>query len=66
MEMNCVGLALGIALLKCTTAEAPPAQTFCQIAEPQTWSAKDTRRTKEQVDRHNRVGKKLCGWGARP
>lgn len=40
----------------------PPSE-FCQVARPISWSSKDTRATKEQVDAYNRVGKKLCGWG---
>jgi len=39
--------------------------TFCQIAQPIYWNKADTRRTKEQVDEHNRIGKKLCGWKAK-
>lgn len=57
----------GILVAYCVSAEAPPAPagaTFCQIAKPMYWSASDTRKTKEQADRHNRIGKKLCGWGA--
>lgn len=39
------------------------AAPFCRVAEPITWSAKDTDRTIAQVKEHNAVGKSLCGWG---
>lgn len=60
-------LCIGLFVMWCQSAQ-PPAitagATFCQVAKPMYWSAGDTRRTKEQADRHNRIGKKLCGWGA--
>lgn len=37
--------------------------TFCQTAQPLSWSANDTRRTKELIDEHNAKGKAICGWG---
>ena len=51
--MTCTGFAFFFVSLTCTQA-APPADTFCMIAKPIYWSAKDTRRTKEQADIHNR------------
>jgi len=36
--------------------------TYCAVATPFYWSSADTRKTKEQADRINRVGKALCGW----
>lgn len=56
--MWCVGLLV----MWCQVAEPVPAQgaTFCQVSRPIYWSAGDTRKTKEQVDRHNRVWKRLC------
>ena len=33
---------------------------YCKTFLPITWGAADTRLTKEQVDRHNRVWKRLC------
>lgn len=37
---------------------------FCQVAEPISWSSKDTGITILQVKQHNAVGKELCGWRA--
>jgi hypothetical protein len=46
------------------TPVAPPVQrqlSFCDGYKPGiTWSARDTRQTKEQIDRKNRVYKALC------
>ena len=48
----------------CVTTQGRPAgATFCDTAAPIYWNKNDTRRTKEQVDTHNRIGKALCGWG---
>ena len=33
---------------------------FCLTYQPVYWSAKDTRKTKEQVDANNRVWKAMC------
>lgn len=38
----------------------PPADTYCQIAKPIYFGSADTRKTKEQVDTHNRQWKALC------
>jgi hypothetical protein len=38
----------------------PPASTFCMIARPITWSSRDTRATKTQIDAFNRTWKRLC------
>jgi len=62
--MICVGLFV----MWCQStqpAAVTAGATFCQVAKPMYWSASDTRKTKEQADRHNRIGKKLCGWGAK-
>ena len=62
--MICFGL---LVVMWCQT-QAPAAQSaaaFCAVAKPIYWSAADTRRTKEQVDEHNAVGRKICGWGAK-
>ena len=37
-----------------------PVDSYCAIAQPIYWSARDTRKTKEQVDRHNRVLQTVC------
>jgi hypothetical protein len=39
------------------------ADSFCLIAQPISWSTKDTDSTIEGVKEHNAVGKRLCGWG---
>lgn len=57
--MTCTGFAFIFAHLTCTQP-APPPDTYCHIAKPVYWSKSDTRATKEQVDRHNRVWKRLC------
>ncbi len=57
----CIGISFGGA----DKAPATAGAKFCDVAQPIIWSAQDTRRTKEQVDEHNRVGKSLCGWGAK-
>lgn len=49
----------------CATTAGIGGATFCQVAKPIYWTAADTRNTKEQADTHNRVGKELCGWGAK-
>ncbi len=38
--------------------------TFCKIAEPITWSSRDTDETIGEVKSHNAVGKAICGWKA--
>lgn len=58
--MTCTGFAFLFVQLTCTTP-APPPDTYCQISRPILWSSKDTRLTKEAVDKHNRVWKRLCG-----
>lgn len=54
-------LALPLGFCQHTQA-APPSQA-CSEFSAIYWSKNDTRTTKEQVDRHNRIGKALCGWG---
>lgn len=61
-------MCFGILIMFCQ--QPAPAATagglFCDVAKPVIWSKSDTRLTKEQADIHNRKGKKLCGWGAKP
>ena len=38
--------------------------SFCAIAKPIVWSARDTDATIEQVKEHNAVGATLCKWHA--
>jgi len=58
-------VCFGILLMWCQPASglALDVASFCRTAQPIYWTAGDTRGTKEQIDEHNRVGKKLCGWG---
>jgi hypothetical protein len=56
---------LGLAGCQTVNTPAPTGATFCDVAKPIYWTPTDTRRTKEQVDSHNRVGKELCGWGTK-
>lgn len=51
----------GILAMYCAVQQAPPpADTYCKITRPIYWSSKDTRKTKEAADTHNRVYKRLC------
>lgn len=38
------------------------AETFCAIAQPITWSSRDTDRTVLEVKSHNATGVALCRW----
>lgn len=58
--LKCKGFAFIFSMLTCEPTGAPP-DTWCQIAKPIYWHATDTRKTKEQVDLHNRQWKRLCG-----
>lgn len=61
MRHTAIVMALALPVGFCQHQQAaPPASTFCQIAKPITWSADDTRITKEQINAHNRAWKKLC------
>lgn len=52
----------GLFVMWCQAAEpAMTIDTFCAAYEPVYWSARDTRRTKEQVDINNRKWKAVCG-----
>lgn len=57
-------ICIGLIVMKCFLPPAPvtAGATFCQLAKPIYWHAKDTRRTKEGADIHNAKGKRLCGW----
>ena len=54
----CIGFLVCFGAL---TQPPPAAAPYCDIARPITWSARDTRETKEQADRENRKWKRLCG-----
>jgi hypothetical protein len=54
-------LCIGMGIMFCQPpADPPPVDSYCQISKPIYWDSADTRKTKEQVDTHNRVWKKLC------
>lgn len=55
--MLCYGLLF---VLWCDAPQPVTLDSFCQIARPVYWSPADTRATKEQVDRHNRIWKAMC------
>ena len=57
-------ICFGILVMYCVSQQPAVANgaTFCQIAKPVYWDATDTRQTKEQIDKQNRIGKRLCGW----
>lgn len=61
MMLHCVGIAFIFLEMTCTPvglAEDP--NGYCNLARPIYWSAKDSRGTKEQVDRENAKWKRLC------
>jgi hypothetical protein len=57
-------ICFGIFVMICQPREpapAPaPASSYCDIAKTMSWSAQDTRASKEQMDANNRVYKRLC------
>ena len=57
MEISCIGF---LVFFSCSLPERAPTESYCQIARPIHWSAADTRKTKEAVDTHNRVWKRVC------
>jgi hypothetical protein len=57
MTASCIGFLF---FYSCAAPAPPPTESFCLIASPIFWSARDSRKTKEQVDRHNRIWKSLC------
>lgn len=57
MTATCIGF---LVYFICETPQSPPDDTYCQIARPIFWSARDTRPTKLEIDTHNRVWKQLC------
>lgn len=63
---------LAIPLASCATMtgsggiEAPPdfkSASFCTLAKPISWSAKDTAETVGQIKQHNAVWTTLCQGG---
>lgn len=62
MTFTCVVtlIALGFGCTADAAKAPPPISSYCAIAKPITWSAQDTRATKEEVDTHNRIWKRLC------
>ncbi len=64
--LNALSAGIVLVVTGCATVQTPPpaaTSSFCSVARgPIFWDRSDTRRTKEQVDAYNRVGKKLCGW----
>lgn len=49
-------------------AQAPVvnSDSFCLIAQPISWSSKDTPETIEQVKELNAIGTRLCHWQGHP
>lgn len=57
-------LCFGLLIMFCAEPKGQANQaTFCDNTNPIFISHMDTRKTKEQVDRYNRTGKRLCDWG---
>ncbi len=61
--MTCTGFAFILVHLTCQQPAASDGATFCQTYAPVHWSSKDTRLSKEQNDKNNRVWKRLCKNG---
>lgn len=57
--MLCVGILVAWCFVQEPTSAA--GDSYCLIAKPIQMSHADTRRTKEEVDTHNRVYKATCG-----
>ena len=55
--MLCYGLLF---IMWCDAPSPVATDSYCSIARPIYWNAKDTRKTKEAVDTHNRVWKATC------
>lgn len=56
--MVCYGLLF---VMWCAPDKAPVAtDSYCRVYRPVMWSSKDTRLTKEAVDKNNRVWKAVC------
>lgn len=53
----CYGLVF---VMWCLTETAANTDSYCRAYRPVMWSSRDTRQTKEQVDRNNRVYKAIC------
>lgn len=58
--MTCTGFALLFVYMTCQQPAASAGATFCQTYAPVMWSKTDSRKTKEQTDKNNRVWKRLC------
>lgn len=58
--MTCTGFALLFVYMTCQQPAVSAGATFCTTYRPILWSAKDTRGTKEQVDKLNRAFKRIC------
>jgi hypothetical protein len=57
--MWCFGLLLTYCALQ---TNAPAGDTYCQIYKPQTFSVRDTRETKEDIDREMSKFKRRCPY----
>lgn len=58
--MICFGF---LVVFACQAPPPPPttsAAPFCQVYHPVTWSSKDTRQTKEEIDLNNAAWKAIC------
>lgn len=55
--MMCLGFLF---VFSCELPQQQTVSDYCAIARPIYWHGDDTRKTKEQVDSHNRVWKSLC------
>ena len=52
----------GCATMTDLSAPTEAHASFCAVAKPILWSARDTDETIAEVKEHNAVGAVLCGW----
>ena len=57
MTVECFGL---LVFFSCTIPQAPPSDTYCQIAQPIIWRPEWPREAKEKIDIENRKWHQLC------
>ena len=59
-----LSLGVAISVAGCASLGRKPSPTvvrnYCDIYTPIRWSSLDTRLTKEQVDKANRIWKRIC------
>ena len=61
--MNCIGFALGLAILHCDLPPAPavPVARLCEVAKVIRYSRQDSAETRRQLRYHNAAVRSACG-----